>query len=72
MNVHIIRATAEVTNEVQSIKTAIQGVDEVQKISTACDDVTAEVQMIVTTAIDTNKEQLVSLVGVMILCDLVL
>ena len=46
LNIYIIRATVEVTNKVQSIKTAIEGVDEVQKISTTCDDLTAEVQMI--------------------------
>ena len=34
-----------------------------KKISTTCDDVTAEVQMIVTTAVDTNEEQVVSLVA---------
>ena len=43
------------TNKVLSIKTAIEGVDEVQKISTTCDDLTAEVQMIVTTAVDTKN-----------------
>ena len=36
LNVYIIRATVKVTNKVQSIKTAIEGVDEVRKISTTC------------------------------------
>ena len=30
--------------------------------ATTCDDVTAEVQMFVTTAVDTNEEQTVSLI----------
>lgn len=63
LNLHSIQATVAVTNEVQSIKTSVVGVDEVQEISLTCDDVTAEVQMIVTSAVDTNEEQTISLVS---------
>ena len=63
LNIHTIQATVAITNEVQLIKTEIDGVDEVQEVSTTCDDVVAEVQMVVTNAVDTNEEQVVSLMS---------
>ena len=63
LNIHTIQASVAVTNEVQSILTEVDGVDEVQEISITCDDVTAEVQTIVTTAVDINEEQTISLIS---------
>ena len=63
LNTQTIEATVAVTNEVQSIRTEIVGVDEIQEITTTCDDVVAEVQMIVTNAVDTNEEQVLSLMS---------
>ncbi len=63
LNIHSIQATVAVTNEIQSITTVVEGIDEVQKISTTCDDVTAEVQMIITSAVDTNEEQTLTLIS---------
>ena len=63
LNVQTIQATVAVTNEVQSIKTQVAGVDEVQEFSLTSDDVVAEVQRIETTAVDTDEEQSLSLVS---------
>ena len=63
LNVQKIQATVAVTNEVQSIKTQVAGMDEVQEFSLTSDDVVAEVQRIETTAVDTDEEQSLSLMS---------
>ena len=47
----------EVTNERQTLRTVVSGVDEVQTITTTCDDVVNEVQTVTTTAIDKDEVQ---------------
>ena len=38
-----LEAIVEVRNEVQVVHTAVDGIDEIQSITTSCDDVVAEV-----------------------------
>jgi hypothetical protein len=63
LNIHTIQAIVAVTNEIQSILTDVESVDEIQEILTICDDFIAEIQMIVTTAVDTNEEQPLPLIS---------
>ena len=50
-----IIASVAVTNERQSVRTVVTGVDEVQTITTSADTVVAEVQTITTYANDINE-----------------
>jgi hypothetical protein len=52
-----VRVLADVTNERQIVRSTVNGTDEVQTITTHCDDVTAEVQRITTKATDANELQ---------------
>jgi hypothetical protein len=55
---------AHVTNERQVVRSTLTpAVDEVQTITLFCDDVTNEIQRVVTTAIDVNEVQTVELTG---------
>ena len=63
VEVQAIRALVQVTNERQVIRSQVTGVDEVQTVTTHCDDVTDEVQRVVTTAFDIDEVQSLEIVG---------
>ena len=63
IEVQAVRVLAAVTNERQSIRTQIVGVDEVQVVTTHADDVVNAVQRITTTAQDYNEIQSIELTG---------
>ena len=52
-------ATVEVTNERQTVRTNVTGVDEVQIITSMADEVLPEIQTVTTTATDYNEEQVI-------------
>jgi transcription-repair coupling factor (superfamily II helicase) len=57
METQAIRVLSAVTNERQVVRTQVKGIDEVQTISTHCDDVINEVQRVTTSAADINEVQ---------------
>lgn len=58
-----IRILTDVSNEQQVVQTTVNGVDEIQTITTYCDDVTNEIQRITTNAIDVDEVQTIELIG---------
>jgi hypothetical protein len=58
-----IRVISSVTNERQIVRTNVNGIDEVQTITTTCDDVTNDVQRITTNAIDIDEVQTLEIIG---------
>jgi hypothetical protein len=54
---HAVHLSVEVMNEIQSVRTNANGVDEVQTVTLTCDDVVAEVQTVSLSAIDHNEIQ---------------
>lgn len=58
-----VLATVEVTNERQTIRTNVTGVDEVQIITSMADEVLPEIQTVTTTAVDYNEEQVIRITG---------
>jgi len=58
-----IRVTAAVTNEKQTVRSRVTGIDEIQTVTTTCDDVTNEVQRVTTNAGDIDEIQTIELIG---------
>jgi len=58
-----IRVVAEVYNEIQVVRSEVNGTDEVQTVTVSCDDVTNEVQRITTNAVDIDEVQTIELTG---------
>jgi len=63
IEVQSLITTVEVTNVIQSVGTSVIGSDEIQMVTTTCGDVQAEVQSIMLSAIDSDEEQLISIIG---------
>jgi len=58
-----LRVLTEVTNERQIVRSEVVGIDEIQTVTTHCDDVTNEIQRIVTNAIDIDGVQTLEITG---------